>query len=239
MVKEAFIGNYDIREVLDRYGLTGRKLYIAGDPAPLEGVWIPFRDVIMYRNYFPWLQAIDHDTVLILNNCLKRTQLTCLEYNCIRHYCLNAGAILVFCPLPLVESISDFRAARSFIAPNPFAKDFDNDYSHIHVNFRITYHVQEITLPPEAHEKYEALKQNLIDECRDKAENGKPCTPGIIPRRLLRFAEKYKPKGFDRLDDFKPEMKLCVSDLKCDQYFYHELLRKKAESESLYDYIPS
>ena len=31
MVKEAFIGNYDIREVLDRYGLTGRKLYITGD----------------------------------------------------------------------------------------------------------------------------------------------------------------------------------------------------------------
>ena len=35
MVKEAFIGNYDIREVLERYGLTGRKLYIAGDPVPL------------------------------------------------------------------------------------------------------------------------------------------------------------------------------------------------------------
>ena len=68
MVKEAFIGNYDIRETLDRYGLTGRKLYIAGDPATLEGVWLRFRDVIMYRNYFPWLQAIDHDTVLILNN---------------------------------------------------------------------------------------------------------------------------------------------------------------------------
>ena len=239
MVKEAFIGRYDIREVLDRYSLTGRKLYIAGDPAPLEGVWIPFRDVIMYRNYFPWLQAIDHDTVLILNNCLKRTQLTCLEYNCIRHYCLNAGAILVFCPLPLVESISDFRAARSFIAPNPFAKDFDNDYSHIHANFRITYRVQEITLPPEAHEKYEALKQNLIDECRDKAENGKPCTPGIIPRRLLRFAEKYKPAGYDRLDDFKPEMNVCVADTKADRYFYQELLRKKKEAESLYDHLSS
>ena len=60
-----------------------------------------------------------------------------------------------------------------------------------------------------------------------------------MSRRLLRFAEKYKPAGYDRLDDFKSEMKLCVSDLKCDQYFYHELLRKKAESESLYDYIPS
>ena len=239
MVKEAFIGRYDIREVLERYGLTGRKLYIAGDPAPLEGVWIPFRDVIMYRNYFPWLQAIDHDTVLILNNCLKKTQLTCLEYNCIRHYCQQSGHVLVFSPLPLIQSIEDFKILRSFIAPSPFLKEFDNDYSKVHANFKISYSVEEVKLDAKVHEKYEALKAGLIAECQEKAERAVICNTDIIPRRLLRFAEKYKPAGYDRLDDFKSEMKLCVSDLKCDQYFYHELLRKKAESESLYDYIPS
>lgn len=239
MVKEAFIGNYDIREVLDRYGLTGRKLYVAGDPVPLEGYQIPFKEVIMYKHYFPWLQELGSDTVLVLNNCLKKSMFSCLEYNCIRHYCQQSGHVLVFSPLPLIQSIEDFKILRSFIAPNPFLKEFDNDYSRVHANFKISYSVEEVKLDAKVHEKYEALKAGLIAECQEKAERAVICNTDIIPRRLLRFAEKCKPAGYDRLDDFKSEMKLCVSDLKCDQRFYHELLRKKAESESLYDYIPS
>ena len=239
MVKEAFIGNYDIRETLDRYGLTGRKLYVAGDPVPLEGYQITFKEVIMYKHYFPWLQELGPDAVLVLNNCLKKLAFSCLEYNCIRHYCQQSGHVLVFSPLPLIQSIEDFKILRSFIAPNPFLKEFDNDYSKVHANFKISYSVEEVKLDAKVHEKYEALKAGLIAGCQEKAERAVICNTDIIPRRLLRFAEKYKPSGYDRLDDFKSEMKLCVSDLKCDQYFYHELLRKKAESESLYDYIPS
>lgn len=239
MVKEAFIGHYDIRETLERLGLSGRKLYVAGDPVPLEGYQIHFKEAIMYKHYFPWLQELGPDTVLVLNNCLKKSVFSCLEYNCIRHYCQQSGYVLVFSPLPLIQSIEDFKILRSFIAPNPFLKEFDNDYSRVHANFKISYSVEEVKLDAKVHEKYEALKASLIAECREKAERAVICNTDIIPRRLLRFAEKYKPAGYDRLDDFKSEMKLCVSDLKCDQYFYNELLRKKSESESLYDYIPS
>ena len=239
MVKEAFIGNYDIRETLERSGLTGRKLYVAGDPVPLEGYQIPFKEVIMYKRYFPWLQELGPDAVLVLNNCLKKPAFSCLEYNCIRHYCQQSGHVLVFRPLPLIHSIEDFKILRSFIAPNPFLKEFDNDYSKVHANFKISYSVKEVKLDAKVHEKYEALKAGLIAECQERAERAVICNTDIIPRRLLRFAEKYKPSGYDRLDDFKSEMKLSVTALNCDQYFYHELLRKKAESESLYDYIPS
>ena len=239
MVKEAFIGRYDIPETLERLGLSGRKLYVAGDSVPLEGYQISFKEVIMYKHYFPWLQELSPDTVLVLNNCLKKSMFGCLEYNCIRHYCQQSGHVLVFSPLPLIHSIEDFKILRSFIVPNPFLKEFDNDYSRVHANFKIFYSVEEVKLDAKVHEKYEALKAGLLAECQEKAERAVICNTDIIPRRLLRFAEKYKPAGYDRLDDFKSEMKLCVSDLKCDQYFYHELLRKKAESESLYDYIPS
>lgn len=240
MVKEAFIGNYDIREVLERYGLTGRKLYIAGEDAHIEGAWqVTFHETIMYRVMFPWLQEINKDSVLVLNQCLRNTKPNLLDYNCIRHYCQQAGSILVFNSLPLLQSIKDFNILRSFIAPNPFMKQFDNDYSHIHANFRITYHVQEITLPPEAHEKYAKMKEELIADRMEKAERAITCDTGIIPRHLLRLADKYKPKGFDRLDDFKPEMNVCVADTKADRYFYQELLRKKKEAESLYDHLSS
>lgn len=239
MAKEVFIGRYDIPETLERLGLSGRKLYVAGDSVPLEGYQIPFKEVIMYKHYFPWLQELGPDAVLVLNNCLKKPAFSCLEYNCIRHYCQQSGHVLVFSPLPLIQSIEDFKILRSFIAPNPFLKEFDNNYSRVHANFKISYSVEEVKLDAKVHEKYEALKAGLIAECQEKAERAVICNTDIIPRRLLRFAEKYKPAGYDRLDDFKSEMKLCVSDLKCDQHFYHELLRKKAESESLYDYIPS
>ena len=215
MVKEAFIGRYDIRETLERYGLTGRKLYIAGEDAHIDGAWqVTFHETIMYRAMFPWLQEINKDSVLVLNQCLRNTKPNLLDYNCIRHYCQQCGNILVFNRLPLLQSIKDFNILRSFIAPNPFMKQFDNDYSHIHANFHITYRME-------------------------KAERAITCDTGIIPRHLLRLADKYKPKGFDRLDDFKPEMNVCVADTKADRYFYQELLRKKKEAESLYDHLSS
>lgn len=104
MVKEAFIGNYDIREVLERYGLTGRKLYIAGEDAHIEGAWqVTFHETIMYRVMFPWLQEINKDSVLVLNQCLRNVKPNLLDYNCIRHYCQQAGSILVFNSLPLLQ----------------------------------------------------------------------------------------------------------------------------------------
>ena len=141
--------------------------------------------------------------------------------------------------MPLLQSIKDFNILRSFIAPNPFLKEFDNDYSHIHANFEIHYQVDEFTLPPEAHEKYAKMKADLIADRMEKAERAITCDTGVIPRHLLRLADKYKPKGYDRLDDFKPDMRVCVADTKADRYFYQELLRKKKEAESLYDHIPS
>ena len=168
MVKEAFIGRYDIPEALECLGLTGKKLYVAGDPVPLEGYQITFKEVIMYKHYFPWLQELGPDTVLVLNNCLKKPAFSCLEYNCIRHYCQQSGHVLVFSPLPLIQTIDDFKVLRSFIAPNPFLKEFDNDYSRVHANFKISYSVEEVKLDAKVHEKYEALKAGIIAECQEK-----------------------------------------------------------------------
>ena len=41
----------------------------------------------------------------------------------------------------------------------------------------------------------------------------------------MKFSEKNKPDGYDRLDKIKPTMNVAVSNLKVDQYYYNELMK--------------
>lgn len=83
----------------------------------------------------------------------------------------------------------------------------------------------DITLPDECVEQYEKEKENVISQVNKD--------PDIIPRRLLKFSEKQKPKGYDRLDQIKPKMNVAVSQLKVDRYYYNELLNFRKELENV------
>ena len=68
-------------------------------------------------------------------------------------------------------------------------------------------------------------KENIIKQVKKD--------PDIIPRRLLKFSESQKPKGYDRLDKIKPQMRVVVSQLKVDKYYYNELLKFRKELENV------
>lgn len=222
-----FIGDYDKKKYIDNQ----KKIYIVGDE--IEGVQaerIAFKDSIMYRYYFKWLSELNADCTLVLNNILKKKQRTSLEYNCIRHYCKQAGNVIVFSDFPLIDSKDDFMILYDMIQPEPFLKIGYNDvpeFDNVCMNLNIQLKKTDIVLTEIEEKDYEKLKNQTIADVKKD--------PDIIPRRLLKFAEKCKSKygRFDSLNELKTEMNVAVSQLKVDQYFYAELQRKVAEIDDI------
>jgi hypothetical protein len=92
---------------------------------------------------------------------------------------------------------------------------------------KVEYSVKktDITVSDECVNAYEAEKESVIQQVKKD--------PDIIPRRLLKFSESNKPKGYDRLDKIKPVMNVAVSNLKIDQYYYNELMKFGEELENV------
>lgn len=218
-----FIGNYPKADNIDK----SKKLYVVGGVIDgIEAETITFKESIMYKFYFRWLSEINENSVLILNNILKKQQRTCLEYNCIRYYCKQAGEVVVFNDFPLIQSKDDFMILYDMIQPDPFWKRKYEEvevFENVSMNSSITVNATTISHDNKIIAGYEALKEKAISEVKKD--------PDIIPRRLLKYAEKYNKKygQFDSLTDLKPIMNVAVSQLKVDQYFYKELLRKVDE----------
>lgn len=84
-------------------------------PLPVEVQWVDWPDIIRYRVYFPLLQYIDGDTLVVVNECLRSKQRQGeLHYNCVRHYLQQAGHQLVFQHLPIIDEVSDFATLFDF-----------------------------------------------------------------------------------------------------------------------------
>ncbi|MDF1578612.1 MAG: hypothetical protein P1P81_09255 [Desulfobulbales bacterium] len=84
------------------------------DYRPESGEWLDWDQVIMYRHFYRLLQEIDHCTVLVINECLRKKNRNDLTYNCIRHYINQAGSVIIFQYLPIIDSIEDFMILYDF-----------------------------------------------------------------------------------------------------------------------------
>ena len=108
---------------------------------------------------------------------------------------------------------------------NPFLKEpykYITEFENVEVG-KVVFEVNktDVVLPDECEAEYEREKENLIGKVNKD--------PDIIPRGLLRFSEKKKPKNYDSLAKIKPVMNVAVSQLKVDAYYYNELLNFRKE----------
>lgn len=223
-----FIGNYNKIDIIK--STNAKKIYVVGDCIPnIDAETITFKESIMYKYYFRWLSELNKDCVLVLNNILRKVQRTCLEYNCIRYYAKQAGSVIVFSDFPLIQSKDDFMILYDMIQPDPFWKrhyEEVNIFENVSMNCIVNVNKTDVILSEKIVQGYEEAKEAAINAVKKDAD--------IIPRRLLKYAEKAKKGNFDKLTDLKSEMNVCVSQLKVDLYFYNELLRKVDEINGIY-----
>lgn len=69
---------------------------------------IEWPNQIEYTYYFRWLQTITTSTLVVLDECLRSQNRTCLEYNCLRLFLNNTHHQLIFQHLPIIDQIDDF-----------------------------------------------------------------------------------------------------------------------------------
>lgn len=98
---EHYVAEHGIRRT---FVLTPRKFVIA--PAVDHEV-IEYEQIIMYRYYYRLLQEIDHDTLIVVNECLRTQNRSDLTYNCIRNFLQQTTHQFVFQYLPIIDTIDD------------------------------------------------------------------------------------------------------------------------------------
>lgn len=132
---------------------------------------------------------------------------------------------LIFNYFPIIKEQEDFMILYDMLQNNPFLKEpykYITEFENVEVG-KVVFEVNktDVVLPDECEAEYEREKENLIGKVNKD--------PDIIPRGLLRFSEKKKPKNYDSLAKIKPVMNVAVSQLKVDAYYYNELLNFRKE----------
>lgn len=229
-----YIGEHDKAKIVNEYLAANdiEKVYIIGDDLDIDfenKETIKFADTIMYKYFYRLLQEINKRSLIILNECLKKQNRYDLTYNCIRRYVLQTDHRLIFNYYPLIKSQEDFMTLYDMLQNNPFLKEpykYISKFENVEVG-KVVFEVNktDIVLPAECEAEYEAEKESLIKRVKKD--------PDIIPRGLLKFSEKKKPKGYDSLSKIKPIMNVAVSQLKVDTYYYGELLNFRKELEDV------
>lgn len=151
---------------------------------------IGYNEIIMYRTFYPLLEEIGKDYLLVANELMRDRNRNCLTYNCYAKYTNQTEHRIAFNYFPIISEKKDILILIDFINSQKH-KGFglqdieigEYDIQCIQKNIRLS--VINIPLPENALEKYEAEKENLFDELGNK-------NPDTIPRNLHLWTGKFK-----------------------------------------------
>ena len=111
-----YVGSHPVDRVVllepARFALSQPGLDAQSLGVPVERV--EWAEIIQYRFFYPLLQRITADTLIVVNECLRTQDRSDLTYNCIRHYLANAGHQLVFQRLPIIDTVDDMMVLFDF-----------------------------------------------------------------------------------------------------------------------------
>ena len=158
---------------------------------------IEYNEVIMYRTFYPLLEEIGENHLLVINEFMRTNNRSDLTYNCLRHYLDQCGYQIIFEYFPFINSSADFMILLDFDTKSKY-KGFGFDNSFLQEediqcqNQHLSLRVQTVKLPDGATTEYEKEKNRLFDGIGNH-------DPDIIPRKLHVFTGKWKRS------DIRPE----------------------------------
>lgn len=159
---------------------------ISGDatPLPFDGAkQVQYSDVIMYATFYPLLQEIKQETLVVINECLRTQNRYDLSYNCIRHYLNQAGHQLIFQRLPQIDTCEDFMILFDFDTQSRWKRyKFDArliaDEAQVVVReFPLAFHKIEVETSSKTQQQYRREREKLFATIGNR-------DPHIIPRQL-------------------------------------------------------
>ena len=167
---------------------------------------IEYKEVIMYRTFYPLLEEIGENHLLIVNEFMRTNNRSDLTYNCLRHYLNQCGYQMVFEYFPFINDPSDFMILLDFDTKSKhkgfgFDKDFLLEEDIRCQNQCLTLNIDTIDLPAGAAEEYEKKRNSLFESIGNR-------DPDVIPRELHVFTGKWKKDGI------RPELQYVARNLR-------------------------
>lgn len=192
--KKAIIENYvkehNIKHVIIFYPDKWQKI-------EYDAEFVEYSEIIMYRTFYPLLEKINDDYLLVFDECMRVKKRNDLTYNCAHHYCHQTSHKLVFEYFPIIDNLNDFMILLDFIDDGRYRnKSFDyellKDYPigikkrHIRLDkiYAATPTDKELL-------NYQKEKEKLFNNLGNK-------DPNTIPRNLHLFAGKRKKVTDDK-----------------------------------------
>jgi hypothetical protein len=157
--------------------------------------YVSWEEVILYKFFYRLLQEIDHQTLVVVNECLRTQNRSDLTYNCIRHYLNQTNHQLVFQYLPIIDTLDDFMILFDFDTRSRWKRErFDRallSEATLHVApVPVTLRRIPVAVGPKVHAQYDAEKDRLFASLGDK-------DPHTLPRNLALVAGKAKLSAVD------------------------------------------
>ena len=90
---------------------------------PVDFETVDWPDIIEYRFFYRLVQEVDAGTLVVINECLRTKNRYDLTYNCIRHIINQAGHVLVFQWLPMIDDIQDFMVLFDFVTRSRWKRE--------------------------------------------------------------------------------------------------------------------
>lgn len=151
---------------------------------------IEYNEVIMYRTFYPLLEEIGQDHLLVVNEFMRTRNRNDLTYNCLRHYLNQCGHTMIFSYFPFIESDDDFMILLDFGTKSKhkglgFHPSFLQEEDILCRRRKFALDVLPVPLPEGAEAEYEKQKETLFENLGRK-------DPDTVPRQLHIFCGQWK-----------------------------------------------
>ena len=164
-------------------------------PYPEATKHVEYKEIIMYRTFYPLLEEIGPDSLLVFNEIMRTQNRSDLTYNCAHHYCNQTPHKLVFQHFPFIEDKNDFMILLDLLDKGRFkGKSFD--YALLQsepvkaVKTRIKMKTINVEISAKDQERYEKKRDKLFADLGEK-------DPETIPRALQLFAGDLKKSAIE------------------------------------------
>lgn len=183
--KQEIINNYIQQNNIQKiFILSPKKFYFNYDKEFIE-----WNQIIMYKTFYRLLQEINKNTLIIINECLRKQNRYDLTYNCIRHFLNQTNHQIIFQYLPIIEKFEDFFILFDFDTKTRWKGKKDKELlKEINIKkniISIELNKIEIKTDNKIKQKYNEEKEKLINNIGLKE-------PDTIPRNLYLLSGKYK-----------------------------------------------
>ena len=164
-------------------------------PYPEAARHVEYSEIIMYRTFYPLLEEIGPDSLLVFNEIMRTQNRSELTYNCAHHYCNQTPHKLVFQHFPFVEDRNDFMILLDLLDKVRF-KGRPFDYALLHsepvkvLPTRIKLKPINVEISSKDQQRYEIKRDKLFADLGEK-------DPDTVPRALQLFAGDLKKTAIE------------------------------------------